>query len=126
MYRFSSGLVGALAATVVAFVPASAALARGVVVDGPFGASSWQPQTICTYGQACAGITLGFKINVGQGLTNKIFVYGNGVVSIGSAITPSFDPSTSLVNPVTALSDLAGQNVFTPFLSYDPTTGGPY
>ena len=119
MYRFSSGLVTAVAATVVAFVPASAALARGVVVDGSFGETSWQAQPVCTYGQSCAGITLGFNINIGQGLTNKIFVYNNGLVSIGTALTSS-------VNPITALSDLSAQNVFTPFLSYDPDTAAPY
>jgi hypothetical protein len=115
MYRISGGFAAAVVAAVMAFSSASTVQARGVAIDGDGGESSWQAQTICTYGQACAGITLGFQVDVGKGLTNQIFVYDNGLISIGSAISPDVDP-------VAALSDLPGQDIFSPFLS--PTDTG--
>lgn len=107
---------GAIAAMSVTLLAASAATARGVVVDGSGGESSWVHQDICVYGgPACSGITLGFNIDVGSGLTNKVYVYDNGLVSIGA-------PLDALVNPVSSPSDLPGQNLFTPFVSSSDTS----
>ena len=114
MNRLLSGLAGALAAG-LALLPPSAALARGVVIDGPSGSDSWTTLgSLCAYGGSCAGTSLGFNINVGHGLTDRIYIYDNGLVSIGSPITPGVDP-------VASLSDLPGQDIFTPFLSVTDT-----
>ena len=85
--------------------------------------SSWLARSVCTYGGSCAGDTLGFNVSVGSGLTNKVYVYDNGLVSIGAPIVPVYD-SGALV-PITSLDQLAGQNVFSPFLEVTPLPDPP-
>jgi hypothetical protein len=116
MQRVTVYLGGAIAAALVGLVAVSPAQARGVVIDGSGGESSWVHQDICAYGGAtCSGIKLGFNIDAGSGLTDMVYVYDNGLVSIGA-------PLTALVNPVSSPSDLPGQNLFTPFVSTSDTS----
>jgi hypothetical protein len=100
-------LLGATVAGGATLAVTTPAAARGVIIDtGSTG--NWQNQTPCIYGGAtCAGDDLGFEISTGDGLTDKIYVYSNGLVSLGAPIVP-------LLVPITSLAQFSGQNVFAP------------
>jgi hypothetical protein len=71
--------------------------------------------TPCTYGGAsCTAFNAGFNMDVGGGVvTPLVYVYSNGLVSVGSELVAP-------VGPITSLADFGSQNVFT--AGYSPTS----
>jgi hypothetical protein len=86
---------------------AAGAHARRVAVDSP---EEFKP---CAPGQPCLPFTLETDIDYGSGPQRDLYIYNNGVVSIGKELT------VPLV-PVSNLSDY-GQDVFSP--GYFPGAG---
>lgn len=99
-------LRAAAAATVaaLAFSLASPAAARGVAVDT---SGAWKPFSSCAEASPCAAYQLDFNIDVGKGLTNKVFVYADGFISIGSEL--------AWPGAIATLTDLGAQDVVTPY-----------
>lgn len=92
-----------LAALAVLSLAAGPAAARGVFVDN----GNWS-------GMGPGEQDLGFQIDAGHGLTSKIYIYANGLVSIGA-------PLTLPVDPLLSLGDVTGADYFTSL--YSPNYG---
>jgi hypothetical protein len=117
LFRLPFAAAVLLSATLVA----GSASARGVVIDQ---SGSWQgPYDFCTVGgSACDATTIPFSIDVGNGLTNKVYLYSDGLVSIGA---PLVAPAGGLPDLATCspncLSAFTDQDVFSPY--YFPAAG---
>ena len=81
-------------------------LARGVVEDT--GSVSWSSFTACAVGTPCTPTTLPFQMKLSGLSTNQIYIYSNGLISLGA---PLVFPSGGTIS---SLADLAGQYVITP------------
>jgi hypothetical protein len=101
----SSGCILGLSAALM--LGAGTAFAHGVAVDTSGG---WTNVSgVCDVAIAgCSAQTVPFEMNVPGGLTNQIYIYDNGLISLGQPL--SFPVSGTL----SSLADLAGQNVVTP------------
>ncbi|QXQ07829.1 hypothetical protein KX816_07490 [Sphingosinicellaceae bacterium] len=77
----------------------TAASARRVNID-----SSATPFTPCTIGTACASTPVSFSVNFGFGAFDGLYIYDNGLVSIGAPIAAGADFGSLA---------LIGGNVFT-------------
>jgi hypothetical protein len=95
----------AAAFAVACFASSSPAGAHALAIDN---AGHWNP-----LGLSCSpcAVTLGFSINAGGGLTNQLYVYNNGLISIGQpfsavpVLTPSTVPVGSPQNFVSGFTD---------------------
>lgn len=105
---FKAWVIGAPLMLSVAAGPAAA---RRIVVDTAL--TSFTP---CTVGTACVGTDLGFTINPGDGATSTIFLYDNGLTTVGSPLPASFTSAPSIA--------AIGQDVITPAYSPAATTSG--
>lgn len=86
-------------ACVIAVTASAPANALRIQIDG-----SYSPISVCSIGSPCTAQAMPFSANFGTGSFNALYVYDNGLVSIGSEIAAGAD-----------LSSLAsiGGNVFT-------------
>lgn len=99
-WNFHRRVIVGTAAALAAIAPP--AYADRIQIDNssnPIGAAS-----LCTIGSACTALMMPFSANFGSGAFNSVYVYTNGLVSIGSQIAAGAN-----------LSSLAsiGGNVFT-------------
>jgi len=116
--RFKRAAAGATFAALT--LVGGQAMASGDVQIDNGANGGWRPApAFCTLGVACSGITLGFNIDVGHGLTNKVYTYTNGLTSIGhELVVPAvgLDGDGVLIpNYNFSLGDFAGQDFFTPY-----------
>ena len=83
--RFSSlrGIVAGFA-VVASVALGSQANARGVVIDN---SGNWHTFGACGVAAGCSATTLGFSVSTGGALTNQIYIYNDGVVSIGAPLS---------------------------------------
>lgn len=99
----ANDIISVLAA-VAAFVPSVALAGHRVVIDDT--GASIMTQDCAPYG-ACGGFSTGFDLNIGGSVSDMIYTYTGGVVSLGATL-PSATPLS-----ITSLSQLEG-TVITP------------
>ena len=117
-HRRPTGAVSAFAGLTLVLAISTPVLARGVVVDT--GSVSWSAFTACDVEGPCVPRTLDFEMRLPGVTTNQIYVYSNGLISIGA---PLVFPSSGVIS---SLADLAGQNVITSEYHNDVDPLGPF
>jgi PEP-CTERM motif len=117
MSRRALSLVAAVALS--ASLLASPASARRTVIDQGQFIDIGSEITPCTIGVSCAGTSLGFSFDFGNGLTDQAYIYDRGIISFGQEIPLGVDANADFTT--------FGVPVIAPlYAPGDTGTAGPY